>query len=133
MPRYLLDTNILIAAIKGAQPVRQRLEVTSLSDLILSPIVLGELKLGVEKSAQREKNAERLAGVIEGLPFYPLEAGVVEQYAGIRANLESQGTPIGANDYWIAAQAMAMDAVLVTDNQREFKRVPELKLENWLT
>ncbi len=133
MSRYLLDTNILIAAIKGAQPVRQRLEVTALSDLILSPIVLGELKLGVEKSAQREKNGEKLVHVVSGLPFYPLEAGAVEQYARIRALLESRGTPIGGNDYWIAAQARAMDAVVVTDNQREFQRVPGLRLENWLT
>lgn len=132
MPRYLLDTNILIAAIKGAKPVRDRLEITPLSDLILSPIVLGELKFGVEKSVQREKNAERLERIVAGLPFYPLEAETVEQYAGIRARLETQGTPIGANDYWVAAQAIAMDAILVTDNQREFRRVSRLHLENWL-
>ncbi|AHE96967.1 PIN domain-containing protein [Thioalkalivibrio paradoxus] len=130
--RYLLDTNVFIAAMKGVDPVRRRLEQLALSDLLLSPVVLGELELGVEKSAYREKNAARLAALVEQIELVPLDAQVSRQYGRIRAQLEVSGTPIGANDYWIAAQALALGAVVVTDNQSEFTRVPGLITENWL-
>ena len=130
--RYLLDTNVFIAAMKGADPVRRRLEQTALSDLLLSPVVLGELELGVETSAYREKNAARLAALVEQIELVYIDGEVSRQYAWIRAQLERRGTPIGANDYWIAAQALALGAVVVTDNQSEFTRVPGLITENWL-
>jgi len=130
--RYLLDTNMFIAAMKGVDVVRERLERTALADLVLSPVVLGELELGVEKSAHREKNAARLARLVEQLELAPLDARVSRRYAEIRAQLERSGTPIGANDFWIAAQGLALGAVLVTDNLAEFRRVPDLLTENWL-
>lgn len=130
--RYLLDTNIFIAAMKGVDVVRERLERTALADLVLSPVVLGELELGVEKSAHREKNAARLARLVEQLELAPLDALVSRRYAEIRAQLERSGTPIGANDFWIAAQGLALGAVVVTDNLAEFSRVPDLLTENWL-
>lgn len=130
--RHLLDTNILIAAMKGAVGVREKLETTPLSLLLLSPIVLGELRLGVEKSQYREKNAIRLARVVEGLQLVPLDANTSQHYAEIRAELEQKGTTIGSNDYWIAAQARALGAIAVTDNASEFSRVSGLTIENWL-
>jgi tRNA(fMet)-specific endonuclease VapC len=130
--RYLLDTNIFIAAMKGVDVVRERLERTALADLVLSPVVLGELELGVEKSAHREKNAARLARLVDQLELAPLDARVSRRYAEIRAQLERSGTPIGANDFWIAAQGLALGAVVVTDNLAEFRRVPDLLTENWL-
>ena len=130
--RYLLDTNIFIAAMKGLAPVRERLASVPLDTLVLSPIVLGELELGVSKSTHREKNAARLAAVVAEIEIAPLTADVARHYAAIRARLERLGTPIGANDYWIAAQAVALDAVVVTDNAAEFSRVPGLAVENWL-
>jgi tRNA(fMet)-specific endonuclease VapC len=130
--RYLLDTNIFIAAMKGIGPVRSKLEATPLSDIALSPVVLGELELGVEKSRHKEKNSARLARIIEGLQLLPLDAQVSRQYGAIRAELERHGTPIGANDYWIAAQARTLGAVLVTNNVGEFSRVPGLMVEDWL-
>lgn len=130
--RYLLDTNIFIAAMKGVDVVCERLERTALADLVLSPVVLGELELGVEKSAYREKNAARLARLVEQLELAPLDARASRRYAEIRAQLEGSGTPIGANDFWIAAQGLALGAVLVTDNLAEFRRVPDLLTENWL-
>jgi tRNA(fMet)-specific endonuclease VapC len=130
--RYLLDTNILIAAIKKRPAVLARMESIPLSDLILSPVVLGELELGVAKSRLRKANAARLAQIKEGLPLIPLNGETSRRYGEIRAQLEIQGTPIGGNDYWIAAQAIALDSVLVTDNVREFDRVEGLRVENWL-
>jgi tRNA(fMet)-specific endonuclease VapC len=130
--RYLLDTNILIAAIKKHPAVLSRMESIPVSDLILSPVVLGELELGVVKSHQREANAARLALIKERLPLIPLDAETSHRYGEVRALLEIQGTPIGGNDYWIAAQPIALEAVLVTDNVREFDRVEGLRIENWL-
>lgn len=130
--RYLLDTNIFIAALKGAAPVRERLADVPVEALLLSPVVLGELELGVAKSAARERNAARLAAIAGELEVPPIDAAVAQNYADIRADLERQGTPIGANDYWIAAQARALGAMVVTDNEREFSRVPGLAVENWL-
>jgi len=130
--RYVLDTNILIASIKRQPAVLSRMERIPVSGLILSPVVLGELELGVAKSRQREANAARLALIKERLPLIPLDAGTSHRYGEIRARLEIKGTPIGSNDYWIAAQCVALDALLVTDNVREFERVEGLRLENWL-
>jgi len=130
--RYLLDTNIIIAAMKGDARVRARLETTPLSEIVLSPVVLGELEHGVEKSQQQEKNSARLARIVEGMHLAPLDAEASRRYGAIRTELERKGTPIGANDYWIAAQALAMDAVLVTNNIGEFSRVPGLTVEDWL-
>jgi tRNA(fMet)-specific endonuclease VapC len=129
---YLLDTNILIAALKGHSSVRQQLEVLPLSSLRLSAIVLGELAFGAEKSAQGPRNRVRLAALTERLPMVGVDVETTRHYAQIRALLERQGTPIGANDTWIAAQALAIGATLVTDNTREFSRVAALNLENWL-
>jgi tRNA(fMet)-specific endonuclease VapC len=130
--RYLLDTNILIAAMKGAATVRARLATTPLSDLLLSPVVLGELELGVQKSLHRQKNAARLARIVQGIPLAALDAQTSRHYGVIRAGLERKGQPIGANDYWIAAQGLALGAVVVTDNTGEFSRVSGLAIENWL-
>jgi len=129
---YLLDTNILIAALKGHAPVRQRLESIPLASLRLSSIALGELEFGAEKSVHVERNRARLAELTQRLPLVGIDADTAVHYARIRAGLERQGTPIGANDLWIAAQALTIEAILVTDNLREFQRVPGLRLENWL-
>lgn len=130
--RYLLDTNIVIAAMKGQPAVVARLESTPLSSMVLSPLVLGELEFGAEKSAHAERNRARLAELVEGLPMAALGAEASRCYGRIRAELERRGTPIGANDTWIAAHALALGATLVTDNVDEFERVSGLKVENWL-
>jgi tRNA(fMet)-specific endonuclease VapC len=129
---YLLDTNILIAALKGRLEVRKRLNSLPLSAMRLSAIVLGELEFGAEKSAHGEHNRIRLAALAQRLPLVGIDFDTTRHYAQVRALLERKGTPIGANDTWIAAQALTINATLVTDNEREFSRVPGLMLENWL-
>ena len=130
--RYLLDTNVCIAALKHEPRVLERLEALAPEDLILSPVVLGELEVGVQKSQWPERNRQRLDALCKGLPLVPLDGAVAMAYGGIRSQLERAGRVIGANDLWIAAQAMALDAVMVTDNMREFQRVEGLQVENWL-
>ena len=129
--RYLLDTNVFIAALKGAPSVRARLDAMPADALLLSPVVLGELELGVAKSASPKKNAARLDAVVRELELAPIDAEVSRHYADIRSGLERAGLPIGANDYWIAAQGRALGAVVVTDNMQEFARIPGLAVENW--
>lgn len=128
----MLDTNILIAALKGQPKVRQRLESVPLSVMRLSAIVLGELEFGAEKSIHSERNRARLAALTQRLPLVGIDYATTRHYGQVRALLERQGTPIGANDTWIAAQALAIEATLVTDNEGEFSRVPGLVIENWL-
>jgi tRNA(fMet)-specific endonuclease VapC len=130
---YLLDTNIVIAALKGHEEVRGRLEVEELSVIRLSAIVLGELEFGAEKSAYGERNRARLSALAGRLELVGVDHVTTRHYGQIRAFLERQGMPIGANDTWIAAQALAIGATLVTDNVREFSRVPGLGVENWLS
>ncbi len=129
---YLLDTNVLIAALNGHPLVRERLERMPLSQLRLSAIALGELTFGAEKSAHSERNRARLAAFVERLPLVGVDHQTVFHYSKVRAALERLGTPIGANDTWIAAQALAVGATLVTDNEREFRRVESLVIENWM-
>ena len=129
--RYLLDTNILIAALKGAPGVRQQLEHTPLNALLLSTVVLGELEFGAEKSAWAARNRQRLNELTERLPLLGVDASAARHYARIRAQLERQGQPIGANDLWIAAHARALGIPVVTNNTGEFARVSGLTVEDW--
>ena len=133
MPSYLLDTNILIAAINGQKLVRDRLQNLQRGEIALSPIVLGELVTGVHKSRQQVRNQDALTAVVRHIDLLPLDQQTAEHYGRIRAALEKKGTIIGANDLWIAAQARANGLVLVSNNTREFQRVPKLNLEDWLT
>lgn len=131
--RYLLDTNICIYIAKG-QPlaVRQRFERHTVRELVMSVVTLGELRFGAEKSQARDRalaTIEQLAQVIAPCEL-PMTAA--EHYGSIRAALQKQGLPIGNNDLWLAAHARAEGWILVTNNTREFARVPGLQVENWV-
>jgi tRNA(fMet)-specific endonuclease VapC len=108
----------LIAALKAHPEVRQRLESPPLSAMRLSAVVLGELEFGAEKSTHGERNRTRLATLAQRLPLVDIDYDTTRHCAQIRALLERQRTPIGANDTWIAAQALTINAKLVTDNVR---------------
>ena len=129
---WLLDTNIIIAAVKGIPSVRTQLQRVRAVEVLLSPIVLGELELDAKKSAYPKRNRARLQTVVDGFAVVALDAAASRAYGQIRHELERRGLPIGNNDQWIAAQVLTLGATLVTDNLREFERVPGLKVENWL-
>ena len=130
--RYMLDTNICIYAIKNKpEHVLKRLKSNLENGICISVITLAELELGVEKSSRPEQNAAALMqflSFIEVLPFTNLAA---VEYGKICAYLRKNGTPIGIMDMLIAAHAKAENAVIVTNNVREFERIPDLKIENW--
>ena len=130
--KYLLDTNIVIALSKGRPEARTRLATIPAQALLLSPVVLCELEFGIAKSQRPEANRAVLAQLLANLPVADFNAEVAVHYGRIRAWLESAGQPIGPNDLLIAAHALSVGATLVTDNLREFSRVPGLAVENWL-
>ena len=131
--RYLLDTNICIYIAKQ-KPVSvlskfERLKVGSVG---MSIITYGELVYGAKKSHHPKKTMSFLEELASLIPPLPLPTDTAKCYGKIRSNLEKQGKPIGNNDLWIASHALAMELVLVTNNEREFSRISKLKIENWV-
>jgi len=130
--RYLLDTNICIYIAKRRPPeVAARFERLSPGQVGMSMITYGELLFGAEKSQHPHLAAGRLGRFVELVPVLELPSDSPRPYARIRADLERAGTPIGANDLWIAAHAVAANLILVSNNLKEFGRVTGLQTENW--
>ena len=129
---YLLDTNILSDLVKRPQgAVATRIAAVGGDQVCTSLIVAAELRYGAAKRGS-EKLTKQLEAILATLPVIPLEAPTDRQYGQLRAALESQGNLIGPSDLLIAAHALALGAVLVTDNTREFEYVRGLVIENWL-
>ena len=130
--RYMLDTDACIALIKNRpETMRSRLTRLSPEEVGISSIVAAELWFGVEHSQKKKQNEAALKDFLDyaTLLDWPCEASPL--YGKIRVGLQKQGTPIGAMDLLIASHTIFLDAVLVTNNTREFERVPDLKIENF--
>ena len=129
---YMLDTNICIYVMKHYPPqLRQKFNELA-EQLCISSITLGELHYGVEKSARRAENltaVENFAARLEVLPFGDKAAA---HYGQLRAELERAGTPRGPHDMQIGGHARGEGLILVTNNMREFSRMPGLRVENWV-
>jgi tRNA(fMet)-specific endonuclease VapC len=129
--RYLLDTNMASYIIKGNYPkVRQRLEKVPMAEVGISSVTEAELRFGVE----RKPEATRLKTIVEEfllrVEILPWDSEAAKRYASVRAALEREGTPMGNLDMMIAAQALAAESILVT-NDLVFRRVRRLKIEDW--
>ena len=130
--RFLLDTNICIyIRRKEPEKVLRRFQTLREGEAVLSVITFGELVYGAEKSARRARALELLRELARMLPVMGLPEAAAEAYGTMRAELERKGQMIGNNDLWIAAHAKAAGLTLVTNNEREFRRVRGLKVENW--
>jgi tRNA(fMet)-specific endonuclease VapC len=135
--RYLLDTNIVSDLVRNPQgKVARHVRAVGEKHVCTSIIVAAELRYAADKKRADKKGSPRLSsqldavlGVLEILPF---ETPADASYGLLRTRLEKAGTPIGANDLLIAAHALALGYVIVTDNEREFSRVKGLRLQNWL-
>ena len=130
--RYLLDTNIVSDLVRNPQgKVAQRIRKVGEGEVCTSIIVAAELRYGAAKkgSPRLSSQLEIVLGVLEVLPF---ETPADSAYGLLRTRLEQAGTPIGANDLLIAAQALALGYTIVTDNENEFAGVDDLLRENWL-
>ena len=131
---YLLDTNICIYIIKKRPAnVFERFKNLRIGDVGISSITLAELQYGIEKSSNIEKNREALEKFLTPIEILDFGYEATIEYGKIRAELEKKGVPIGPLDMLIASHAKSLDVVLVTNNVKEFERVPGLKIENWTT
>jgi len=131
-PRYLLDTNICIyIRQKRPEEVLRRFRKLRPGEAVLSVITYGELLYGAAKSEQRVRAIEQLHELVSVLPALSLPEAAAEAYGTIRAELELNGEMIGNNDLWIAAHALAAGLILVTNNEKEFRRVRRLKVQKW--
>ena len=130
--KYMLDTNICIYVQQNKNPNVLKKFKENFSQLGISVITYAELLVGVEKSECKEKNAESLEKLVKYLEITPFDVSAAKEYANIRAKLEKSGNRIGDNDMLIAANAKAENAILVTNNVREFERIDGLIVENWV-
>lgn len=130
--QFLLDTNILSDLVRNPQGrIAKRIAREGEKSICTSIVVASELRFGAKKSGS-ERLASQLEAILAVIDIVPLEEPADRQYARIRKYLEDRGTPIGPNDLLIAAHALALDQTVITANDREFSRVPGLKVENWL-
>jgi tRNA(fMet)-specific endonuclease VapC len=130
---YLLDSNICIYIInKNPGNVVDHIKTLEPHRIKLSSISIGELEYGVSKSLYREKNRTALLHFASAFDIVDFNDTDAEMYGMIRADLEKRGQIIGPYDMQIAAQAMTRDLILVTNNVREFCKIPNIQLENWL-
>ena len=131
-PRYLLDTNILSNLVRYPQGVVEtRIAKEGENNICTSVVVVGELRYGALKRGSNRLTVQ-LEAILARIEILPLKEPVDQCYAELRAYREKRGRPIGPNDMLIAAHALALGYIIVTDNVREFSCVPGLKVENWL-
>lgn len=128
----MLDTNIVSNALRYPfGPAARRMTLPGQPPVCVSSIVAAELHFGARK-VRSERLTEQVSGILVTIDVLPFDASSAMAYAELRAQLEAAGTPIGPLDMLIAAHALALDLPLITDNLREFSRVPKLRVENWL-
>ncbi|WP_414585147.1 type II toxin-antitoxin system tRNA(fMet)-specific endonuclease VapC [Scytonema sp. PCC 10023] len=131
--RFLLDTNTCIYIIKRKPPkVFDKFQTLEIFDVGISSITVAELEYGVYKSQRQQQNQAALSQFLIPLEIIPFDASATQTYGRIRAELERQGIVIGSMDMLIASQAISLGLILVTNNVREFSRIPGLVLENWV-
>ena len=130
--KYLLDTNTCVFLMKNLPPVVERYKACKHLGIAISSITAAELYYGVYNSSNPSKNGANLANFLIGVAVLDLDGAAAMEYGRIRAALRKQGTPIGPLDMLIAAHAKSKGLTVVTDNVREFERVDELEIENWL-
>lgn len=129
---YLLDTNACIGLLNGSSPaLAERLRACDPTQVAVCSVVKAELLYGARRSARVSDNLDLLQRFFEPMTCLPFDDVCAEHYGVIRADLETQGVPIGGNDLLIAAMARAHDMILVTHNTREFGRVAGLRHEDW--
>ena len=133
MIKYMLDTNTCIYIIKRKPvDVIDRFMRLQISQVSVSSITLSELEYGVIKSSKPEQNHLALAQFLSPMEILPYGDAAAQHYGKLRVYLEKHGTPIGSLDMLIAAHALSTDCILITNNVKEFERVPNLKINNWV-
>ena len=127
---YLLDTNICIYFLKGRYGLVEKIEKIGFENLFISEITVAELKYGVEKSANPEKNRLVINGLIDKFKQLPIY-GALDIYAKEKARLKREGNIVDDLDLFIGATAIKNNMILVTNNEKHFARLQNIKVENW--
>jgi tRNA(fMet)-specific endonuclease VapC len=133
----MLDTDTLIFLQRGRNLTAQKrflamaMDTDGVSEAVISVITYGEILTGMDDRRQSQVALATLRGVLSAVPVLPLTKAAGEMWAEIRTRLKKEGRMIGNNDLWIAAHALASELTVVTNNEKEFRRVPGLKVENW--
>lgn len=130
--RYLLDSNVCIGYINGRSPeIRKQVHSKAYTQIVVSSITKGEMYFGSRKSQNPIRSRARQDDFLRQFDSLPFDDDAAEEYADIRAYLETQGKPIGTRDMLIAAIARANGLIVVTHNTKEFGRIPGLNVEDW--
>ncbi len=132
---YLLDTNICIYLLNrklGYERILSHVDGRDYGEIAISAITLAEIEYGIAKSLKKPSNKAKLEYFLYQFECLPFDNLATSSYGSIRVALESKGTPIGPLDTLIAAHAYSLEATIITNNVKEFKRVANLKIENWL-
>jgi tRNA(fMet)-specific endonuclease VapC len=130
---YLLDTDICIYIAKQKPTgVLNKFKTMAIGDVAMSIITYGELYLRAKKSHHSKKALDILEDLTSLIPVLPIPVQAGTFYGKIRSSLEKQGKRIGDNNLWIASHALALDVIIVTNNMKEFSRIDQLELENWV-
>jgi len=130
--KFMLDTNTVIYTIRNRPASTRKAFMRHEGQMCISTITWGELVSGAERSSQPERNLADIEGLAARLETAPFDVSAATHFGQLRAELYSAGRPIGPYDMMIAAHARALGLVLVTNNLNEFKRVPGLRVENWI-
>lgn len=130
---YLIDTDIIIYSLNGDRQVTKNFKIRTHSPKSISVITYGELVYGAKKSQFIEKNLARVYRIAELFPIIDVSPAIIETFGELKASLEKQGTPIADMDLLIASTALTHNMILVTNNEKHFRRVPGLERENWTT
>ena len=131
MLKYMLDTNIVIYTIKNRPQLVREAFKRHQGQMCISTVTVGELIFGAERSAQPERNLADIEGLIARMEVSPFDATAATHFGQLRAELYKSGQPIGPYDMMTAGHARSLGLILVTNNIKEFDRVPGLRLENW--
>lgn len=130
---WLLDTNVCVDLLKGHPQVSARIEAVSPADCAVSSVTVFELAAGVRRCAQPERERKKIARLLSVIAVLPFDLKAAEEAARIRHELEAGGRKIGPYDLLIAGQALSANRTLISNNTREFSRIPGLRLEDWRT
>jgi tRNA(fMet)-specific endonuclease VapC len=128
---WLFDTDIIIYQMKGVPSVARRVEATLPARRYITLITLGELYFGVFRSRRVEANLRRYRRFLTTVKLLPFTPTVAERFGVIKASLANRGEMVADHDIWIAVHALVHGAVLVTNNERHYRRIPDLRIENW--
>jgi tRNA(fMet)-specific endonuclease VapC len=131
-PTYMLDTDTCVYIARGKdRRLEARLTQTATGDIAVSAVTYGELAYGAAKSKWSDLAEQNLNALVINTRILPIDDKVAAAYGKLRADLERQGRIIGNNDLWIGAHALSLGLTLVTNNEREFRRIEGLSVENW--